>query len=294
MSGWIAPFLEAQAAELGAAENTLLGYGRDLADAETWLAGQGRDFPTAARADIEAYLVHCSDQGLAAATRARRLSAIRQLYRFAFEEGWRTDNPAIEIKGPGRARRLPKTLSHDEVDRLLDAAEKHGRNDTDRLRNRCLMQVLYATGMRVSELVSLPASAARGDPRMLLVLGKGGKERIVPLLPAIRDAILDYRQLCPLEPERSEPVFRGEKGGPLNPRIVQRRMAELRGALGLPTSATPHALRHSFATHLLAAGGDLRAIQDLLGHASLSSTQVYTKVETSRLLDVYRDAHPRA
>ena len=304
MSGWIAPFLEAQAAELGAAENTLLGYGRDLADAETWLAGQGRDFPTAARADIEAYLVHCSDQGLAAATRARRLSAIRQLYRFAFEEGWRTDNPAIEIKGPGRARRLPKTLSHDEVDRLLDAAEKHGRNDTDRLRNRCLMQVLYATGMRVSELVSLPASAARGDPRMLLVLGKGGKERMVPLSPpartalaawlAERDGIEEKRRKTGHSPSRFLFPSSG-KLGHLTRHRFYALIKELAAEGGVsPAKVTPHTLRHAFATHLLAGGADLRSIQVMLGHADVSTTEIYTHVLDERLRELVFDHHPLA
>ena len=178
---WIATFLDAQAAELGAARNTLLAYGRDLRDAAEWLAGRGSGFAGADRATIEDYLVHCDAQGLAQATRARRLSALKQLYRFAFEEGWREDNPAIQIRGPGRARKLPQTLDMAEVERLLAAARDSGRSPAERLRNICLMELLYATGMRVSELVSLPVQAARGDPRMLLVAGKGGKERLVPL-----------------------------------------------------------------------------------------------------------------
>ncbi len=192
---WISTFLEAQAAELGAATNTLLAYGRDLKDFADWLEGRG-DFDTASRDDVEAYLIHCDAQGLAKSTRARRLSAIRQLYRFAFEEGWRTDNPAIQITGPGRDQRLPKILSIEEVDRLLAAAREMGGRRDDRVRNTCLMELLYATGMRVSELVSLPVSAARGDPRMLLIMGKGGKERMVPLSPPARAALsvwLDLR-----------------------------------------------------------------------------------------------------
>ncbi|HJO50109.1 MAG TPA: site-specific integrase, partial [Sulfitobacter pontiacus] len=176
---WISTFLEAQAAELGAATNTQLAYGRDLKDFDSFLARRALDFVSVGRKDIEAYLIWCDAQGLAKSTRARRLSAIKQLYRFAFEEGWRTDNPAIQIAGPGQDKRLPKVLSEDEVDQLLDAARHSGRNTSDQLRNTCLMELLYATGMRVSELVSLRVSAARGDPRLLLIMGKGGKERLV-------------------------------------------------------------------------------------------------------------------
>ena len=183
---WIATFLDAQAAEAGSARNTLLAYGRDLKDAAGWLAHRKLGFAAAERDDIEAYLISCDAEGLSRATRARRLSAIRQLYHFAFEEGWRGDNPAIQIKGPGRDKKLPKTLEVIEVDRLLAAARKTGRTEADRLRNTCLMELLYATGMRVSELMALPHSSARGDPRMLLVLGKGGKERMVPLSPPAR------------------------------------------------------------------------------------------------------------
>ena len=189
---WIASLLDAQAAELGAATNTLLAYGRDLKDFAEWLAGRGSSFAEAGRETVEAYLVSLDAQGLAKSTRARRLSAIRQLYRFAFEEGWRADNPAIQIKGPGRDQKLPKTLEVIEVDRLLEAARHSGRTESDRLRNSCLMELLYATGMRVTELVSLPVAAARGDPRMLLVSGKGGKERMVPLGEPAQDAVRDY------------------------------------------------------------------------------------------------------
>ncbi|NNK15797.1 MAG: tyrosine-type recombinase/integrase, partial [Sulfitobacter sp.] len=186
---WISSFLEAQAAELGAATNTQLAYGRDLKDFDAYLARQNRNFVSATRSDVESYLVYCDAQGLARSTRARRLSAIKQLYRFAFEEGLREDNPAIQISGPGQDKRLPKILSEEEVDRLLEAARASGRNQTDQLRNTCLMELLYATGMRVSELVSLPIAATRGDPRLLLIMGKGGKERMVPLSPPAREAL---------------------------------------------------------------------------------------------------------
>ncbi len=183
MHRWISTFLDAQAAELGAARNTLLAYGRDLKDFTGWLLRRGKDFAAASQTDVEEYLVSCSTEGLSKATRARRLSAIRQLYRFAHEEGWRPDNPALRLKGPGRDSRLPGTLDHAEVNALLDAAKTFGRNDAEQKRNYALLEVLYATGMRVSELVELPVAAVRGAPRMILIRGKGNKERMVPLSP---------------------------------------------------------------------------------------------------------------
>ena len=193
----IATFLEAQAAELDAAQNTQLAYARDLKDFAGWLESRGLSILAAQQADIEKYLIDLDSSGMSRATRARRLSAIRQFFRFAFEEDWREDNPAVQIKGPGREKRLPKTLSVEEVERLLEAARTMGREagrkrQSDRSRNVCLMEVLYATGMRVTELVSLPVSAARGDPRMLLIRGKGGKERMVPLSPPAREALSEW------------------------------------------------------------------------------------------------------
>ena len=189
---WISAFLEAQAAELDAARNTRLAYGRDLKDFMGWLAHRKQGFAKAGRDDIEAYLLSCDANGLSKSTRARRLSAIRQLFRFAHDEGWRDENPAIRIKGPGSTQRLPTTLDHAEVDRLLDAARSKGRNATERLRNRALLELLYATVMRVSELLELPIAAVRGDPRMILVRGKGGKERMVPLSTPARAALADW------------------------------------------------------------------------------------------------------
>ena len=180
-SRWISTFLSARAADLGAARNTQLAYGRDLLDFADWLQSRGADFATADRVQVEAYLIHCDAQGLSRATRARRLSSIRQLFRFACDEGWRADNPALRLTGPGRAQSLPKTLSEPEVARLLDAARTRGRTPQDRARDIALFELLYATGLRVTELVSLPVAAVRGDPRMILVRGKGDKERMVPL-----------------------------------------------------------------------------------------------------------------
>ncbi|MBY5932812.1 site-specific tyrosine recombinase XerD [Tateyamaria omphalii] len=301
---WISTFLDAQAAELGAARNTLLAYGRDLKDADAWLTGQGADFETADTAQIEAYLIHCDAQGLAKSTRARRLSAIKQLYRFAFEEGWRSDNPAIQIASPGQDKRLPKTLDEEEVDRLLDAARNFGRGDHDRLRDTCLMELLYATGMRVSELVSLPVSAARGDPQMLLILGKGGKERMVPLSPsartalsawiACRDARRETVEADGAPPSRFLFPSRGVSGY-LTRHWFYARIKSLAVHAGVdPSKVTPHTLRHAFATHLLAGGADLRAIQTMLGHADVATTEIYTHVVDERLTQLVLDHHPLA
>ncbi|NNL18722.1 MAG: tyrosine-type recombinase/integrase, partial [Boseongicola sp.] len=205
----IATFLEAQAAELDAAVNTRLAYARDLKDFAVWCDGQKTALLDVAQSDIESYLVALEASGLARSTRARRLSAIRQLYRFAFEEGWRKDNPAQRISGPKRAKLLPKTLSEAEVDALLIAARETGR-PSDRLRNTCLMELLYATGMRVSELVSLPVAAARGNPQMLLVRGKGGKERMVPLSEPAREALVAWLSRW----DETEEVARLAKGTP--------------------------------------------------------------------------------
>ncbi|MFC3615972.1 site-specific tyrosine recombinase XerD [Lutimaribacter marinistellae] len=301
MHQWISTFLDAQAAEQGAANNTLLAYGRDLKDFADWAAHRDLEFATLDQAAVEAYLISCETEGLSRATRARRLSAIRQIYRFAFEEGWRSDNPAIQIKGPGRAARLPKTLDVLEVDRLLEAARTSGR---ERLRNTCLMELLYATGMRVSELVSLPVAAARGDPRMLLIKGKGGKERMVPLSPPAREALaewLETRDQAEAEAERrGRPTSRflfpsRGKAGYLTRHRFYLLIKELAVAGGVsPEKVTPHTLRHAFATHLLANGADLRSIQTLLGHADVATTEIYTHVLEERLRDLVLDHHPLA
>lgn len=301
---WISAFLEAQAAERGAARNTRLAYGRDLIDAADWLAGRGHGFASAGRDEIEAYLVFCDAQGLARATRARRLSALKQLYRFAFEEGWRDDNPSIQIKGPGRGKSLPRTLGVDQVDRLLQAARQHGRSPADRLRNTCLMELLYATGMRVTELVSLPVAAARGDPNMLLIRGKGGKERLVPLSPPARTALsawLKTRDAAEADARaRGKPPSRflfpsRGKAGHLTRHRFYLLIKDLAVAGGVPPdTVTPHTLRHAFATHLLANGADLRAIQALLGHADLATTEIYTHVLDERLRELVLEHHPLA
>lgn len=304
MQHWISTFLDAQAAERAAARNTRLAYGRDLLDFAGWLGHRGKDFVSADRQAVEDYLISCEAEGLSTATRARRLSAIRQLYRFAHEEGWRADNPALRMKGPGSTQRLPKVLSHDEVDRLLDAARDKGRSLEDQIRNRALVELLYATGMRVSELVELPVSAVRGDPRMILVRGKGGKERMVPLSAPSREAVQDWlaRRDSAEEADRkagrvaSKFLFpsRGASGHLTRHHfyVLIKQIAVLAGVS--PSKVTPHTLRHAFATHLLAGGADLRVIQTLLGHADVATTEIYTHVLDDHLKALVLDHHPLA
>ena len=303
-SRWISTFLEARAAELGAARNTRLAYGRDLADFADWLEATAQSLATADRGAVEAYLVHCDAQGLSNATRARRLSSIRQLYLFAVEEGWRTDNPALRLTGPGRSKGLPKTLSEAEVTRLLDAARQRGRTTADRLRDTALFELLYATGLRVSELVGLPVAAVRGDPRMILVRGKGDKERMVPLSApartaladwlAHRDAAEDAARVAGRTPSRF--LFPGDgREGHLTRQYFHSLVKDAAVLAGLsPARVTPHVLRHAFATHLLAHGADLRVIQTLLGHADVATTEIYTHVLDGHLSQLVLTRHPLA
>lgn len=301
---WISTFLEAQAAELDAARNTRLAYGRDLKAFVGWLARAGHGLADAGRTEVEAYLVFCEGAGLSKATRARRLSAIRQLFRFAHEEGWRADNPAIRIHGPGAAQRLPVSLDLAEVELLLAAAREKGRGEAERLRNRALVELLYATGMRVSELVELPVAAVRGDPRMILVRGKGGKERMVPLSAPARSAVEDWlaiRDAAEEEGRRagraaSRYLFPGTgRDGHLTRQHFHLLMKDIAVQAGVdPARVTPHGLRHAFATHLLAGGADLRVIQTLLGHADVATTEIYTHVLDAHLKTLVLTHHPLA
>ena len=291
-SRWISTFLDAQAADVGAARNTLLGYGRDLVDFADWLARRSAGFATADRDVVEAYLIFCDAQGLAKATRARRLSSIRQLYRFAFDEGWRTDNPALRISGPGKVQRLPKTLGTDEVARLIDAACDTGRTPGEKLRNAALFELLYATGMRVSELVGLRRAAVMRDASYLTITGKGQKERIVPLNDRARDALKAYLETLPpgswLFPASGET-------GHLSRQVFARDLKLLAARSGLSAArVSPHVLRHAFASHLLAGGADLRVVQMLLGHADISTTQIYTHVLDEKLRTLVEANHPLA
>lgn len=295
----IALFLDAMRAERGAAENTIAAYARDLTDYLDALAGRARDPLTAARADIEAWLATLDDRGLSASTRARRLSAARQLHRFLYDDGWREDDPAARIAGPGKARRLPRALSEDEVGALLTAAA-----DTGDARLICLLELLYATGLRVSELVGLPVAAVRGDPRMILVRGKGDRERIAPLSAPARDALALW--LARRDGDEAAAAAKGARPSPhLFPssgkkgHLTRERFFQLLKGLAVaagidPAKVSPHALRHAFATHLLAHGADLRAIQQLLGHADVSTTEIYTHVREERLKALVAENHPLA
>lgn len=301
---WISTFLEAQAAELDAARNTRLAYGRDLVDFGGWLEHAAKTFAGAERGDIENYLIYCEAQGLSKSTRARRLSAIRQLYRFAFEEGWRGDNPSLRIKGPGRSVKLPKTLELPQVEALIATARESGRTPEEATRNGCLVELIYATGMRVSELVELPVAAVRGAPAMILVRGKGGKERMVPLSPpakaalaewlVLRDVAEDTAQVEGKKPSRFLFPGRGAAGHMTRQQFfVLLKAIASRAGLD-PAQVTPHTLRHAFATHLLAGGADLRVIQTLLGHADLSTTEIYTHVLDEHLKALVLNHHPLA
>ncbi len=301
---WIETFLEAIQAEQDASDNTVMAYARDLQEFEVFLKKSRQDFKSATRSDVENYIVSLETRGMAASTRARRLSSVRQLFRFAFEEGWRNDDPSSQIKGPRKIKHLPDTLSEDQVDRMLDAALKTGRSKPDRLRNTCLMQLLYATGMRVSELVSLPVAAMRGNPEMLFIKGKGGKERMVPLSPSAKMAtaayLADLDQMQELERKKGKPASRflfpsNGKLGHLTRIRFYTLVKEIAGNAGVdPNTVTPHTLRHAFATHLLAGGADLRVIQMLLGHADVATTEIYTHVLDEKLKSLVLDHHPLA
>ncbi|MBZ4022442.1 recombinase XerD [Rhodobacter sp. TJ_12] len=301
----IVVFLEAQAAEAGAARNTTLAYERDLNDFAAFVEAKKLDVLSLSRDDIEAWMIRLEAEGLAKSTRARRLSAVKQFFRFAYEEGWRPDNPAMQIAGPGKAQRLPKTLSIPEVEALLEAGREQGRTVQDQIRNRCLMELLYATGMRVSELVTLPVAAARGDPAMLLVRGKGGKERMVPLSPPAREALAAWLTARDAAEEEARLAKRAppsrylfpsaSKEGHLTRQGFHALLKDIAVAAGLsPARVTPHVLRHAFATHLLERGADLRVIQTLLGHADLSTTEIYTHVLEARLKELVLGHHPLA
>jgi integrase/recombinase XerD len=296
-------FLDMLAAERGAARNTLAAYTRDLADFAAHLGAAGRTIATASTEDLRGYLGALADRSFAATSVARRLSAIRQLYRFLYAEGHRGDDPSAVIEGPKRGRTLPKVLSIADVDRLLAQAragmEKPQQGAAERLRAArlaCLIEVLYATGLRVSELVALPISAAEREARMLTVRGKGNKERLVPLNQAARTAMREYLALLSEAAGKTRtkwlfPSF-GEAGH-LTRQHFARELKTLAAAAGLrPTQVSPHVLRHAFASHLLHNGADLRVVQTLLGHADISTTQIYTHVLEDRLKSLVRDLHP--
>ena len=295
-------FLDMLAAERGAAANTLAAYRRDLDDFSDHLGGAGRRIADAASDDLREYLTELSKRGFKATSLARRLSAIRQLYRFLYAEGHRRDDPAAVLEGPKRGQALPKVLSVAEVDRLLATAraarDAEDASPLERIRAarlNCLLEVLYATGLRVSELVTLPASAARRSEQMLIVRGKGEKERMVPLNEPAQRAMTDYLALLGAAGRGPSkwlfPSFGAS--GHLTRQHFARDLKELAVAVGLSAAkVSPHVLRHAFASHLLQHGADLRSVQMLLGHADISTTQIYTHVLEERLKSLVRDLHP--
>src|SRR6266702_4694200 len=301
-------FLDMLAAEQGAGDNTLDAYRRDLADFSEFIAPTGQGFAGVETQALRDYLADLDVRSFKSSSVARRLSAMRHLFRFLLNERIRSDDPAAILSGPKRGRGLPKVLSISDVDRLLARAKELTETDASpaqrlrALRLYCLLEVLYATGLRVSELVSLPLSAARRDARMIVVRGKGNKERLVPLNEASRQAMADYlAAMEALNPEKKKaapskwlfPSF-GESGH-LTRQHFARDLKELAAASGLPPRlVSPHVLRHAFASHLLHNGADLRIVQTLLGHTDISTTQIYTHVVEERLKSLVRDLHPLA
>lgn len=306
-TGAVPAFLEMLAAERGASANTLDAYRRDLADLETHLAANGLAIEDAGTRDLKRYISSLADRGLAPASRARKLSSLRQLYKFLLAEGLIDDDPSEGMEGPKRQRALPRTLSVAEVDRLLERARARidglaGRERYSALRLHCLVEMLYATGMRVSELVSLPRTVLAGDDRVLTIRGKGGRERMVPLSTPAREALHRYLSIGDnpedglsrtvatrwLFPSRSEE-------GHLTRQAMGLELKALAEEAGLdPERVSPHVLRHAFASHLLDRGADLRSVQQLLGHADISTTQIYTHVLEDRLRRLVNEHHPLA
>lgn len=279
------------------AANTLEAYGRDLDQFLAFLAGHTGGPVSLATlkglraADIRAFMAQRRNETLGSRSLARVLSALKSFFRFLEREDVMVTEALNVIRTPKLPRSLPKALTVAEARATIDTTPDLEERPWVAARDMAVLSLCYGAGLRIAEALSLTKGDL--DAEVLRVTGKGGKVRMVPLIAPVRQAIELYIELCPFKSWPEEPLFRGVKGGVLSPRLIQLRVAQLRGALGLPASATPHALRHSFATHLLGQGGDLRAIQELLGHASLSSTQIYTAVDTDRLLDSYRKAHPR-
>jgi integrase/recombinase XerD len=291
-------FLEMLSAERGASPHTLDAYRRDLLDYSGYVRNKSRTLATGTAADIRGYLTTLSQAGLKASTQARRLSALRQLHRFLLDEDIRQDDPTSAIEAPKRGRPLPKIVTEAQTQSLIDAAAN--LDGPEAIRLLCIVELLYASGLRVSELVTLPLTAVAGERRMLLVKGKGGKERLVPLGAPAREAIVAYLKIrarfLPASERAQRFVFpsRGA-GGHLTRRRVGQLMTELAMKAGLdPSKLSPHVLRHAFASHLVAHGADLRSVQQLLGHADIATTQIYTHVQDERLKRLVTEKHPIA
>jgi integrase/recombinase XerC len=295
----MANWLRYLSSELRVAPKTIEAYGRDLRQffqfLQSHLGGPATlpDLETLTTGDFRSFLAYRRNQGTESRSLARQLSALRSFYLFLERTGALKNSALSALRSPKIAHSVPKPLSPESAQKLIapDALDDGAGPPWIAARDTAVLTLLYGCGLRISEAIALTARDLDSDPMM--ITGKGGKARLVPVLPIARKAVEAYRALCPFAVAPKAPMFRGIKGGPLNARNIQLLIARLRGALGLPDSATPHALRHSFATHLLSNGADLRSIQELLGHASLSTTQIYTEVNRVHLLEQYMKAHPR-
>ncbi|MFN4296577.1 MAG: site-specific tyrosine recombinase XerD [Brevundimonas sp.] len=289
----IEAFLEMMAVERDASPHTLSAYARDLNDAEGATSG---GLMAADETAIEGWFADLSRRGLSPATQARRRSAVRQFYRFALAEGWRADDPSRRLDAPRQGRSLPRTLSRDEIERLIAAAS--AREGAAGVRLICLMELAYASGLRVSELLGLKVQAVRRDPTHLIVRGKGGKERLAPLNDAARTAVKAWLVQRDADKARADSPWlfpSGGRSGHLTPRRFAQLLDQAAMDAGIdPARVSPHVLRHAFATHLLEGGADLRIVQTLLGHADIATTQIYTHVATDRLTQVMTSKHPLA
>ncbi|WP_428686514.1 tyrosine recombinase XerC [Roseibium sp.] len=281
-------------------DKTLLAYERDVRQFLRFLTNHLGGAPGLKQiavlkpADFRGFLAYRRRQGVQSRSLARGLAGIRSFLRFLERRGEVNAAASSAVRPPRQARSLPKPVSSKDAIDITSGDLAMESEAWIEARNAAVLTLLYGCGLRISEALSLTGSMAPKDgAKTLRIVGKGRKERIVPILPAVCEAVELYLKLCPYAINPEGPLFLGVRGGPLNPRMIQLAMARLRGALGLPDTATPHALRHSFATHLLAGGGDLRTIQELLGHASLASTQIYTEIDGAHLLSAYDKAHPR-
>jgi integrase/recombinase XerC len=292
-------WLTSLASERRLSPETVEAYERDTRQFLQFLTGHNsgppglRDIAALRPADLRGFLAHRRTGGAGARTLGRGLAGIRSLLKFLERRGLANAAGAAALRAPRQPKSLPKPLTAADARRVVSAGEQLAEEPWIAARNAAVLTLLYGSGLRISEALAIKAGDLPGAG-VLRVTGKGGKTRLAPVLPLAQQAVAEYRKLCPYHLYPDEFLFRGARGGPLDPAIVQREMRKLRSALNLPDTATPHALRHSFATHLLGRGGDLRTIQELLGHASLSTTQVYTGVDTARLLEIYDSAHPRA
>lgn len=276
----------------GVSDHTIKAYQQDVAGFLGFLIQyHGGEGALPNQTDLRAWMAHARSTGLSARSLARALSAIKGYIAWIADAQGIDASLVLSTRSPKHRRKLPRPLSEDGARDMLDAVGDYASADWIAARDTAVVTLLYGCGLRISEALGLTGSAL---PEVLRIIGKGDKERLVPTLPIARAAVANYARLCPFDLARDQPLFRGARGGALNPRLIALVMEKTRGQLGLPASATPHALRHSFATHLLSAGGDLRMIQELLGHASLATTEAYTAVDTTRLMAAYAKSHPRA